>query len=420
MIANIRTTFREFSNPFWILISASFIDGVGIFLLFPFFSLYVTRKFGVGLTEVGVLFAIFSLSNLLGGVISGALTDRFGRKAMLVFGLVVSALSSLTMGFINDLQIFYVLAGFAGFFGSTGQPAQQAMIADLVPEPKRTEAYGILRVAVNLAAVVGPALGGLLATRSYLALFIADAVTSVVTAAIVYFTLAETRPETTGEEAPESLAKTMGGYQRVFQDGPFVLFILVGILITGVYMQMNSTLAVYLRDIHGIPERGFGLLLSTNAALVVGFQFWISRRIAPYPPAIVLAVGTLLYAVGFSMFGLVGTFGLFLLAMVIITLGEMLHAPTAQSLVARFAPADMRGRYMAVFGLSWAIPTTFAPLGAGWIMDHYDPNLVWYLSGLVGAVAVLGYLFLHLRRAVGPDVPARAAEALPSDQAQLP
>jgi MFS family permease len=93
----------------------------------------------------------------------------------------------------------------------------------------------------------------------------------------------------------------------------------------------------------------------------------------------------------------VDTYGLFLLAMVIITVGEMLVVPTAQSLVALMSPADMRGRYMAVYGLTWMLPTTFAPLLAGLIMDYYDPRWVWYLAGLVALAAAAGYAGLHLR-----------------------
>jgi MFS family permease len=93
----------------------------------------------------------------------------------------------------------------------------------------------------------------------------------------------------------------------------------------------------------------------------------------------------------------VAVFPLFMLAMAIITLGEMLHVPVAQSLTARFAPANMRGRYMAVYGLSWAIPHTFGTLAAGLVMDNFDPNLIWFLAGGISIIAALGFLFLHIK-----------------------
>ena len=115
---------------------------------------------------------------------------------------------------------------------------------------------------------------------------------------------------------------------------------------------------------------------------------------------LVLVAATILYGIGFTMFGFVAIYPLFMLAMAIITIGEMLHVPVAQSLAARFAPANMRGRYMAVYGLTWAIPHTFGTLVAGLVMDNFDPNLIWFLAGGISIIATLGFLFLHIKARV--------------------
>jgi MFS family permease len=138
--------------------------------------------------------------------------------------------------------------------------------------------------------------------------------------------------------------------------------------------------------------------------MVVVLQFPITRRISDKPPFVMMALGTALYAIGFALYGMVAESIMFVLAMVIITVGEMIVAPVSQSLTARFAPEDMRGRYMAIFGISWGIPFMIGPLLAGLILDNFNPNLLWYAAGLVGLLAVLGFLYLnrraHLREAV--------------------
>jgi MFS family permease len=174
-----------------------------------------------------------------------------------------------------------------------------------------------------------------------------------------------------------------------------MLFLGASLLMALVYMNMNTTLGVYLRDAHGIPEAGYGWILSLNAAMVVLFQFPITRRIENLPPLLMMALGTLLYAIGFAMYGFVSIYVLFLLAMVIITIGEMIVAPVGQALVAKFSPEDMRGRYMAVFGFSWAIPFAIGPYLAGLILDNYDPRWLWYAAGMVGMLAVAGFYSLH-------------------------
>jgi MFS family permease len=112
---------------------------------------------------------------------------------------------------------------------------------------------------------------------------------------------------------------------------------------------------------------------------------------------LMMAAGTLLYAIGFAMYGFVSVYSLFALAMVIITIGEMIVAPMGQALVAKFAPEDMRGRYMAIFGFSWSIPFAVGPILAGFILDNYDPRWLWYFAGGIGLLAVLGFLALQRR-----------------------
>lgn len=392
----VQSVYREYPGTFWTLLGATFIDRLGGALLFPFFALYVTQKFNVGMTQVGIMFAIFAVMNVVGSMLGGALTDKLGRRWMIIFGLIMSALSSVAMGLVTDLALFYLLAAVVGLLSETGGPARQAMVADLLPTEKRAEGYGMFRVAFNFAVAVGPMLGGLLAAYNFLYLFIADAVASTITAVIVYLALPETKPAASDDQPEQSFLKTLSGYRVVFRDTAYMAFLIVSLLGTVVYIQMNSTLSVYLRDVHNVSPQQFGYILSLNAAMVVLFQFWITRKISKYAPMIMMAAGTALVGFGFVMYGFVVTYFMFIVAMVIITIGEMIIVPVAQALASRFAPENMRGRYMAMFGFSWTLPVAVGPLLAGLIMDNYNPNWVWYAAGIVAAVAVVGYLWLHV------------------------
>ena len=397
MFDRLRHIYYEFPRTFWTLIGAMFIDQVGGALIFPFLSLYVTQKFNVGMVEVGILFAIYSAGGLIGSAIGGVVTDRFGRKTMILIGLIASAFTSLLLGFVNQLTTFYSLAGLVGLMSQAASPAHSAMVADLLPEEKRTQGFSILRVVANLAVTIGPMIGGLLIGVSYLLLFVIDAVASTVTAAFVFFALPETRPAKTEGQVEAGMGETFAGYRVVLADWVFMFFVITTILLTTISMQMTTTLPVFLRDVHGVPARGFGYLLSLNALMVVALQFLVTRRAAKVPPLVLMVAGSLLYAVGFAMFGFVASGVMFVLAVVIITFGEMLTSPTSQALVAHFAPADMRGRYMAVYGVVWIVPSLFAPLAAGYIMDNYNPNWVWYLGGIILVGAAAGYSYLHAR-----------------------
>lgn len=389
--------YNEFPKKFWLVVAVSFIDRVGGTLLFPFFALYITQRFGVGMTQAGIILGLFSIAGMVGGMIGGALTDRFGRRNLILFGLVFSAISTLSLGLANEFYMLYPLAVIIGLLGDIAGPAHNAMIADILPEKQRQEGFGILRVVANLAWIIGPTVGGFVAGRSFFALFVTDAIVSCCVAVLFYLYISETKPAARGEQQHESILATFSGYRLVLRDFAFIGFLLAGMLMSLVYQQLYNSLSVYLRDNHGIAPQGYGFLLTTSAITVILLQFTVTRMIKHRPPFLMMALGTLFYMVGFGMFGFVSAFWLFAAAVVVITVGEMIVMPTVQALAANFAPEDMRGRYMAMFGLAFFIPATIGPGAAGIILDNYNPNLLWYLGGALCALAALSFYALHLR-----------------------
>jgi len=386
---------KKYPNPFKVLVLATFIDRLGGFLLFPFFSVYLINHFNVTIVEVGFMFTIFAFGSIIGSTLGGALTDKYGRRSMLVFGLISSGIGSLLMGIVNELYLFFLIALVLGLLGDLGGPARQAMVVDLLSEDRRADGFGLMRVAVNLAAVIGPILGGLLLTQSYLILFIADAVSSLITALIVFIVIPETKPEKQEGQPEESVVKTLIGYIEVIKDYVFILFLVVSALTVLVYMQMNSLLSVFLNKVYEFPLEWFGALLSMNALMVVLFQFLITRMTSKYAPMRMMALGTLLYMIGFGMYGFISEWYLFFVAMAILTVGEMIVIPVSQATVARFASEDKRGRYMAVYGFHWSIPTLFGVLGASFVYYYIGPNWVWYIAGIICLIAIVGFWILN-------------------------
>lgn len=414
MFTRLNKIYHEFPQRFWIVVGTSFIDGIGNTLLFPFFALYITQKFHIGMTQAGVLLGLSSLAGLFGGILGGALTDKFGRRSIILFGLVFSALSSLAFGFTNSLALMYPLSIIIGLIGSLSHPAHGAMVADILPEEKRQEGFGMLRVVNNMSWLVGPTIAGFVASKSFTALFISDAIISCIVAVIFYRAIPESKPAPHPSAQPETILQTLAGYGHVLRDLAFMAFITACILMTTTYQQMYNSLSVYLRDVHGIQPQGYGILLSTSAITVIIFQFWTTRQIKRYPPFLMMALGAIFYAIGFSLFGVFTTLPLFMLNVIIITIGEMIVMPILQAVVANFAPVEMRGRYMAISGLTWLIPATIGPAAAGYILDNYNPNLVWYIGGILCLVAVFGFYLLHLRLRSKPEFAPAQESGLPA------
>ncbi len=219
MLENLKKVYNEFPRLFWIVVGTRFVDAFGSTLLFPFFALYITQRFGVGMTQAGVLLGMSSFFGLIGSMAGGALADKFGRRQLILFGLIFSAISSLSLGLANDIRVLYPLIIIVGLLSHVAGPAYEAMLVDILPEEKRQEGYAILRIVFNFAWIFGTALGGLIASRSFFALFVIDSIISCIVAALIYRLLPETSPQIKekkrGDE--ESLWQTVLGLSSRFK-----------------------------------------------------------------------------------------------------------------------------------------------------------------------------------------------------------
>jgi MFS family permease len=396
-LERIQNVYQEYPLPFWVLMTGTFIDRLGTNLIMPFLAIYVVQRFDAKITQVGMIYTIFAASSGLGNFLAGALADKFGRRFTLLLGLVCAATARIELGFASDFTGLYIATAFAGLFGAIGWPAQLAMTADLLGPQKRANGFGIQRVVINSTFALGPLAGGFFGPRiGYLLLFVLDAITSYFVALIVFSKLPETQPNRGQDTHGENFVQTLSGYKRVLEDKTFVAFVLISILTVTVYMQMSTTLSVYLVKFQHVSESFFGVLVMLNALMVVFFQISISSRASKQPLLLIMMAGTTFYMVGFRSYGLPPSRLLFIFAMILITWGEMLVIPTSQALTALLAPADMRARYVATERLNWITAQSLGRLAAASIMDHFDPRWVWYGCSIVCAISIIGFYRLHL------------------------
>ena len=134
-----------------------------------------------------------------------------------------------------------------------------------------------------------------------------------------------------------------------------------------------------------------------NAVMVVFLQFPITRWASNKPLLLMMIGGAACYLIGFGSYGLPPSVPLFVLAIILITFGEMLVIPTSQALTALLAPPDMRARYVATERLNWIVAQSLGPLAAAAIMDRFDPRWVWAGCSIICAMSIVSFYALHLR-----------------------
>ena len=413
MIANLRKTYHDFPKDFWSVMFGMFIDNIGGSLLFPFLTLYVTQRFGVSLIDIGWIHVVSTLVNIVGTSVGGALADKFGRKTISLIGLFGSALITIPLGLTGNWGVFIIFNLLTSFMGHFASPAFQALIADLLPSEKRSQGYSAMYVIGNLAAAIGPMMGGLLASRSFLLLFIVDCILSVGTGIFLMFKMPETQPEEAKTVKKQDLRETFAGYGAVMRDRVFVTLVALIVMTMMVYMNYNTTLSVYLNRLHGITAQQFGYLLTLNASMIVLFQFTVTRLTAKFKRSVMMFIGTMLYAIGFSMVGFGNTYAHFILAFAIVTTGELISSPLYQTIAAEFAPIDMRGRYMAFLNISYSFAAAVGPLVAGYVMESSHPQWVWYGGGMLCVIAAFGFLNTKIKSPIPRNEPqAEGSESL--------
>ncbi|MDH3944719.1 MAG: MFS transporter, partial [Anaerolineae bacterium] len=170
-----------------------------------------------------------------------------------------------------------------------------------------------------------------------------------------------------------------------------------------VYWQWYFSVPVFMRDVHGMPAQYYGWMMSMAGVIVIVFQLAITRKLRGVGQHWVMAAGSVLFGIGFGMFGFISAYAMFLLASTVITFGEMVLFPTQQAIVARLAPEALRGRYIAAAGLAFALPNIFGPYLGGLALESVGPQSMWYLGALMCLVGTLGYLPLRGRLARAGD-----------------
>jgi len=343
------------------------------------------------MTLVGMILLVAGLCSAISQALGGALSDRFGRRPILLIATLVSVFSfsglAVVIGISAPVWAIAVVYIAGRSILTTTRPVISAMVADFTSKERLTEAYGILRIGANMGWAAGPAIGGYLSTfLPYGWLFGIAPLTCGIVSLIVFFFIRESS-HTVGKKI------SFRSMLTVANDRPFLVFAVISILLFIVMGQMVSTLSIFTVAMLDFSPPQFGLLLALNGLIVILFQYPMTlalRRIAKFRA---LILGSLLYAFGYLSLGWITQFGWALVAMAVITGGEIIHAPVSLSVIGELSPEDQRGRYMGLFGLSQTVGMAVGPLIGGVLIDAFpfNPELIWTPVALIALIAAVGY-----------------------------
>jgi MFS family permease len=383
---------NEFPRQLRLMFYGMLISTIGSSMIWPFLMIYVRQRVNLPLTQIASLMTINASAGLIAAFIAGPITDRVGRKWVMVFSLAGNGFVYFFMSGAHSYLAFAILMTLSGSFNPLYRVGADAMMADLIPADKRPDAYALMRLSNNAGISIGPMIGGFISSLSFTVTFFCAGVGMIIYSLLLAFFAIETLPK--HAFSTEQASKLFGGYLQVIRDTNFLTFIGAFIL-----TQMCATLIwilmpVYANSVFGVPERLYGFIPTTNALMVVFLQVFVTRITKRFRPLPVMMVGTIFYTLGVGSVALGHSFIGFWISIAVMTIGELILMPTSSSYVASLAPPDMRGRYMSVAGLTWSAAAGIAPILGGYLNDTIAPVATWYGGFVVGLFGILGFFIL--------------------------
>lgn len=370
-------------GTFWYLWTGMLITRAGGFVVL-FLSLYLTDARGAGPALAGLLLGAYGVGGMAGSLLSGALTDRWGRRRTLITAYLAMVVTLLGLAFTTPLPAIGALVGVLGLTQSMPGPALIAAMVDVVPEDDRPRAFNLEYWALNLGTVIASFLAGQLAEVSYTALFLVDAAATALALALVAWKV----PETSGPRRPDAGGE---GFARVAADRHFMAFVGLTVLFAVVVTQAPTIMPIAMsRD--GLSPSAYGQVVALGGLLIIAGQLFVPRLIAGHVKHRVLALATALAALGYGALAFADHLWFYLLASVAWIAGQMLAAPPNAQINAELAPPAMRGRYQSVFYLTFPAAAFLAPAAGGFTLEHLG-DAHWLIVGAVGLAAALLHLW---------------------------
>ena len=382
---------HNYSPQFWLILGGLLIGTIGSSMVFPFLTIYVSEQLDLPLTDVASLITLNGLVGLGASFAAGPITDRFGRKWVMALSLFGNGITYLLFRGAETYLVFAALMALRGLFHPMYRVGTSAMVTDLVTPEQRADAFALMRTADNLGIAIGPAIGGFVAATSYDASFTVAALSLLFFGLLIALFARETMPYEEPETAPEAKKPSSIGYGEVIKDRQFLAFVASFTLFQICSVMLWALLSVYAKQNYGVPENYYGFIPTTNALMVVLFQVAVTRATQRYLPLPIMAIGTLIYALGVGSIAAGHGFWSFWLSFVVVTIGELMVMPTSTTFVANLAPIDKRGRYMGFFSLSQGAGRGIAPLLGGLLNDNIGPKAIWYGGGLIGLASAASY-----------------------------
>ncbi|MEP6815169.1 MAG: MFS transporter [Marmoricola sp.] len=372
LVRRVRPAWLDLPPTVLVLVGARAVNRLGAFTL-PFLAVVLIQGLQASTSAAALVLALFGVATIPSRLAGGRLADRIGSKQTIVLGLAGCAVAQLGIALAHNLLAATVAALALGLAFELYEPPSQALIADVTSPAECPSAFGLLAATLAAAGVAAGLLATWLGSLDLRLLFVADAATSLACAALAQCRL-PALPQATSDPG-------RAGGTSPWRDRRLLAMLASGTVFATIYLQVTIGLPLTLLA-RGLPAAQLGLLLTASATTIVLGQPLLRTPLLPRDPFTVMLVGYVVLAAGLAATGAATRLPGFVAATIVWSLGDLLLLGHPYSVVSGLAPADARGRYLAVYGISWGLAAVLAPFAGTQLLAAGGPEALWVTCAL--------------------------------------
>lgn len=390
--SNYLANFRGLSREIWLLSLVTFINRAGAMVI-PFLSLYLINVEGFTLPQVGWIMSCFGLGSLVGTYFGGKLTDSIGFYKVILFSLLLGGVGFILLQYLNTFYGFCIGIFLLTLMTDSGRPAI-FVAADAYSKPGNiTRGIALIRLAINLGFSIGPLIGGLIIAHiNYTSLFWIDGLTCMTASLGVFLLL---KPKKAKEHHLEKIPVIKEG-QPPYLNKLFIVFFIIMVAYSLAFVQYFSVMPVYYEKVHFLSEDVIGWLLFINGATIVIFEMpliaWLDRK--KISKTMATFWGIFFLGLSFLVLNISSWSGVLVVAMLLMTLGEMIGFPFSNALALEMAPKGRKGSYMGLYSMSFSFAHLLGHNGGMNMVDRFGYFNTWTLFSIF--LLLLGLLTIWL------------------------
>ncbi len=356
----------------------------------PFMGLYVTHYLNRPLTDATLLISLFGCGSVLGAIAGGKLTDTIGFRPVQIFSQIISGGLFIVFAQVRHFPSLCFLTVLISFISEAFRPANFTAIATYAAEGKHTRSYSLNRLAINLGWAVGGSVGGLLASVNYQLLFWIEGISNMVAGLCIVAFLP------TIKTIKRDMKVRLTGYTSLppWKDVIFMKFILLCTLFTTCFFLIFRMLPIFWKTDWHINEASIGLILGLNGIIIAIFEMvLVARWENKKSDFSYIVAGVLLTASAYLLMTLPAWYPMLLavVAVILISCGEMLVLPFFNSFVMKRSNESNRGQYAAAYTLTWSLAQIIGPLSSGLIVNQIGYRWLWAVLAIICIICAVGF-----------------------------